>query len=100
MLDTDVRFPAETTLRGEGFALRPLCAEDAPDVALAGADELIQRWLPLPRPYTMETARTFIDGFARDLQRSGSGLVQAIEVEDRLAGCIDLKKTDWPVVST
>lgn len=95
MLDSHLRFPADTTLRGQGFALRPLRAEDAADVAMAGADELTQRWLPLPRPYTMDTARTFIDEFAPDLQRSGRGLVRAIEVDERLAGCIDLKKTDW-----
>jgi RimJ/RimL family protein N-acetyltransferase len=88
-------FPADVTLRGDGFVLRPLHVEDAPDVALAASDELTMRWLPLPRPYTEDTALAFITELAPGQQAEGAGIVRAIEERGRLAGCIDLKKTDW-----
>lgn len=100
MLPDGATFPADTTLQGDGFTLRPLTGLDVPDIAEAGADELTQRWLPLPRPYTMETARSFVADFAPEMQRSGSGIVRAIEVDGRLAGCIDLKHTDWRGLTT
>lgn len=88
-------FPADVTLTGDGFVLRPLHDEDAPDVALAASDDLTMRWLPLPRPYTEDTALTFIKELAPGQQAAGTGIVRAIERRGRLSGCIDLKKTDW-----
>lgn len=96
MVPTTTTFPADTTLHGDGFVLRPLLETDAADVLRACTDELTQRWLPLPSPYTIDDALSFISHFAPEAQRSGSGLVRAIEVDGRLGGCIDLKKTDWP----
>lgn len=98
---------AETAVPAEGAALstqrlllRPLTPADAPDIALACSDALIQRWLPLPSPYTEEVAMSFIQDLAPLQQASGAGVVRAIEVAGRLAGCIDLKKTDWGAGTT
>lgn len=93
-------FPAETMLRGDGFVLRPLHEDDANDVLLAASDELTQQWLPLPRPYTLDAARAFVSEFAPAMLESGLGIVRAIDVDGRLAGCIDLKHTDWRARTT
>jgi RimJ/RimL family protein N-acetyltransferase len=50
-------------LRGEGIVLRSWRAEDAPAVCAACQDPEIQYWMPIiPRPYTIEDARTFVSG--------------------------------------
>ncbi|MEY9965732.1 RimJ/RimL family protein N-acetyltransferase [Streptacidiphilus sp. MAP12-16] len=40
--------------------LRPFAAEDAPRVYRECQDEEIQRWIPVPVPYTAEDARIFV----------------------------------------
>lgn len=87
-------FP-DVCLTGTGFELRPLTEQDAADVAAACRDELTQKWLPLPQPYTTETALTFINRLAPEQRTSGAGLVRAIDVGGKLSGVIDLKRTDW-----
>jgi len=87
-------FP-DVVLTGSGFELRPLTERDADDVAASCRDELTQTWLPLPRPYTTETALAFITRLAPEQRTSGAGLVRAIDVDGRLCGVIDLKRTDW-----
>jgi RimJ/RimL family protein N-acetyltransferase len=69
-------------------------------VVAAASDPETQRWLPLPRPYSADDARWFIHTFAAEQQRSGDGLVRAVEVAGRLVGAIDLKKTDWRARTT
>lgn len=86
-------FPS-AELVGDGVLLRPLRLDDVPDVAVAGADPLTQRWLPLPSPYTEDDARWFVEQFAPGQLASGDGIVFAVEVTGRLAGAIDLKHTD------
>jgi RimJ/RimL family protein N-acetyltransferase len=100
MSENSHAFPADTVLRGEGFVLRPLHDDDVNDVLLAASDKLTQRWLPLPSPYTLDTARAFVSEFAPAMLESGLGIVRAIDVDDRLAGCIDLKHTDWRARTT
>lgn len=96
---TEPTFP-DVTLGDGRLVLRPLVEADLPAVAESGADPLIQTWLPLPRPYTLDDARWFVLTFAPAQQRSGQGLVRALELEGRLAGVIDLKRTDWPALTT
>jgi len=85
----------DVSLTGSGFSLRPLTEADTDDVAAACRDELTQKWLPLPQPYTAETALAFITRLAPAQRTSGSGLVRAIDVDGRVSGVIDLKHTDW-----
>ena len=93
------RFPS-LTLQDHRFALRPLTEDDVPAVTACGSDELIQAWLPLPQPYTEEHARWFCVDFSAAQQQSGRGLVLGIEKDEKLAGAIDLKRTDWKARST
>jgi ribosomal-protein-serine acetyltransferase len=85
----------DASLTGGGFELRPLTERDADDVAAACRDELTQKWLPLPQPYTPETALAFITRLAPEQRTSGAGLVRAIDIDGRVSGVIDLKHTDW-----
>lgn len=88
------------TLRGERVVLRPIASADVPAIAEACGDEVIQEWLPLPNPYRLEDARWFVDVFAPQQLASGDGIVFGIEFEGRLAGAIDLKRTDWRARAT
>jgi RimJ/RimL family protein N-acetyltransferase len=50
-------------LRGERVVVRSWRPEDTPAVYAACQDEEIQRWIPfIPRPYTEEDARAFVEG--------------------------------------
>ena len=90
----------DVTLAGDGFRLSPLSADDIEDVTSGCRDEVTQRWLPLPVPYTVDVARGFVEDIAPAMLASGAGLVRRIEVEQRLCGVIDLKHTDWRAGTT
>lgn len=85
----------DVTLGGKGFTLRAPQPEDVGPIATACRDELIQRWLPLPRPYQESDARFFVEEFATSQLSGGDGIVRAIDVAGELGGMIDLKHTDW-----
>ena len=87
-------FP-ETTISAGDLTLRPLTDADTDDVTRACQDAEIQRWLPLPRPYTRAGAEWFIGTFGPSQRESGAGVVFAIESAGRLVGAIDLKHVDW-----
>ncbi|MGI8829665.1 MAG: GNAT family N-acetyltransferase [Candidatus Limnocylindria bacterium] len=77
--------------------LRPYRAEDAPDVAIACRDELIQHWLPLPNPYTDADALAWCTQISPGFRTSGEGIEWAAvrRADDRLIGSFGLKRTDW-----
>jgi ribosomal-protein-serine acetyltransferase len=87
-------FP-EVTLTTARLTFRPLETTDAGALAAAGSDDVTQTWLPLPRPYSEGDALRWISQVAPDRQRSGFGLVRAIDAAGRLAGTIDFKRTEW-----
>lgn len=95
-MTTDERFP-EAELRTERLLLRPYRPTDAPAVAEACRDELIQRWLPLPNPYTDADALTWCRDVAPRFRETGEGIEwAAIRLADeRLIGSFGLKRTDW-----
>ena len=88
---------SELRLETPRLVLRPYRAEDAPDVALACRDELTQRWLPLPNPYTDADALGWCTEISPGFRTSGEALeVAAIRRADvRLIGSFGLKRTDW-----
>jgi len=90
-------FP-ETVLRTDRLLLRPFTAEDVEDTRLACSDELTQRWLPLPQPYSTEHAASWCTDVSHRLRTSGDGVHFAVtDVESgRLLGTVGLKKTNWP----
>lgn len=96
LLDGVQTFP-EVTLQTARLTLRPYRAEDAPDVALACRDELTQRWLPLPNPYTDADALAWCTEISARFRTSGEGIEWAAvrRSDDRLIGSFGLKRTDW-----
>lgn len=87
-------FPDEW-IPGTGLVLRPLTPEDAQTLVTACNDTVVQRWLPLPHPYTHQHARALVREQAPRTQEAGSGLIRGIDQEGRLVGVIDLKHADW-----
>lgn len=96
LLDRVRIFPA-ATLETPRVLLRPHRAADVPDVALACRDELTQRWLPLPNPYTDADAVAWCTEMAPRFRTSGEGIEWAAirRSDDRLIGSFGLKRTDW-----
>ena len=74
-------------LRDEELALRPFTMDDVTAIVEACNDPEIQHWIPMvPRPYTDEDARTFVQG-----EVAGIGQHQfAITENGRLIGSIGL----------
>lgn len=90
------RFPACEILTSR-LRIRDFRLGDIPDLALAATDETIQRWLPLPKPYTLAHAEQWCTVTAPRAFEEGTGLELA--VEDRgtkeLIGSVRLKSTNW-----
>lgn len=82
-------------LKSDSVEIRPLSISDQTFVEEVGKDDEIQKWFPLPFPYTSEHARLFIQDQAARVQSSGVGLVSVVEYETRFAGLIDIKRADW-----
>lgn len=76
------------------LAVRPLALTDQDAILIAGNDDEMQKWFPLPSPYTIINARSFFDS-ANQKQMGGSGLISAFEYDGKFAGVVDIKKTDW-----
>lgn len=76
--------------------LRAFEAGDVGDVAAACADPLIQRWLPLPSPYTDEDARAWVTEGAHADRLAGCGIQRAMAPTDggRLVGSVGLVRID------
>ncbi len=89
-------FP-EVELRTERLLLRAYQRDDAPAVAEACRDELLQRWLPLPNPYTDADAMTWCRDIAPRFRETGEGIEWAAMrlADNRLVGSFGLKRTDW-----
>ncbi len=88
------RFPLQVLTNGT-ISLRALRDSDAPLIAIAGGDSETQKWLPLPKPYTIEDAKRFISEISIQTQEVGTGIVFAIERQGSFVGCIDVKRAEW-----
>ncbi|MFJ8444403.1 GNAT family N-acetyltransferase [Kitasatospora griseola] len=88
---------AETVLHTDRLTLRPFNSTDIRDTQASCADELTQRWLPLPQPYTLDDATAWCTTVAHSLRESGDGIHFAVtDTRTRhLLGTVGLKKTDW-----
>ncbi len=66
-------------------------------MARACRDELTQRWLPLPNPYTDADALAWCTEISPRFRTSGDGIEWAAvrRSDDRLIGSFGLKRTDW-----
>lgn len=86
-------------IESERLLLRPWRATDAEDVRAACADLSIQRWLPLPRPYTRLDAERWVTEDGHRLRRSGGGLQCALaeRATGRLVGSAGLRVDAGPL---
>jgi RimJ/RimL family protein N-acetyltransferase len=88
-------FP-ELTLVVDDIVLRPFGAGDVAATEVACNDEEIQRWLPLPFPYTRADARAWCLRISHSLRTTGDGLHTAVTTAaGDLIGTVGLKRTDW-----
>lgn len=67
-------------------ALDPMGEDDLPRIVAGASDPEVQRWLPLPAPYTEETARRFLADQAA-AAASGRGLTFAVRRAGRPELC-------------
>lgn len=86
-------------LVSDAIAIRPLAFSDQDAIVTAGNDDDMQKWFPLPYPYTGENAKWFIQELAHGRKNDGTGLISAIEYEGKFAGAIDIKRADWRALS-
>ncbi|MEV6835801.1 GNAT family protein [Streptomyces sp. NPDC051133] len=95
------QFPDETIRTGR-LVLRPFAERDIPAVQAACDDEVTQRWLPLPSPYTEEHARWWCTEGAPQSLSSGDGIQFAAEdgTSGELVGCFGFKSTNWRELTT
>jgi RimJ/RimL family protein N-acetyltransferase len=64
-----MQWPGRVELSDGSLLLRPWRAEDVPRAAEICRDPEISRWTSVPRPYTEEHARTWIEQTRRDWER-------------------------------
>lgn len=85
-------------VRTDRLLLRPWQPGDAGDVRAACADPTIQRWLPLPRPYTLADAEHWVTEEGHRARRSGEGLQCAVAERrtGRLVGSCGLRVDTGP----
>jgi RimJ/RimL family protein N-acetyltransferase len=81
-------FP-DQNLATRRLLLRPFSVDDVDLIVSAAGDELVQRWLPMPRPYTREDAVHWCTVQAPEARTSGAGLARAVTHDERLVGAID-----------
>jgi len=91
---SDQVFPTDS-FGSDLITLRMLNEDDAPAIAIACNDVEIQKWLPLPTPYTIESARWFVNDHATKTQEAGTGIIFAIDHAGDFIGCIDVKRAEW-----
>jgi RimJ/RimL family protein N-acetyltransferase len=91
----DERMFPDVVVRTERLTLRPLREDDVDVMVAAVMDPDVQRWLPLPNPYSRAEGLSYVGELAPAARTSGRGLVRGIEMDGGLVGLIDLKRTDW-----
>ncbi|MEO3874660.1 GNAT family N-acetyltransferase [Nonomuraea sp. B12E4] len=100
LLRGDSRFPSDTLprteLRTPRLLLRPPAPGDVPDLAATGADPVTQARTGVPRGYTQDHARAFIDQSER-MRLRGAGVAWTVEelATGRYAASVDLRDLDW-----
>ena len=85
--------PRPPVLSDGVVTLRGWTLADAPEVARACDDPLTARWLPVPVPYRLEDARSYIDGFIAGAWADGTAAELAVIDADtgELLGAMGLK---------
>ena len=89
------------TLRTERLILRPWAEADVDAITAACQDPLIQRYIPVPVPYTRADAETFVRVTAPHIRATGTGAIFGVFVAGtgEMVGSIgvhDLNRLDAP----
>lgn len=95
------RFPS-LTVATPRLHVRPLQAADAPDVVEIFADRQTRRWLPFPTGDGPVDAVAWCTGIAATVRDRGDGDHYGVvrREDDRVVGCLWLRRTDWTARST
>lgn len=86
-------FPQIRLRLGE-ILLRPLGLDDQVPIAISANDPDIQRWFPLPSPYTESHANSWVKDSIQRLS-NGNGFVSVIDYQDKFCGLLDVKRVEW-----
>jgi signal transduction histidine kinase len=94
---TGRREPPDPPLGDDVVSLRPPGQSDVPAIAAACVDPEIARWVPVPVPYTVEDARTFVEAATGEWSSGTSATFAIIErARDTLVGMVGLHRGDRP----
>ncbi|WP_169063921.1 GNAT family N-acetyltransferase [Geodermatophilus dictyosporus] len=79
-------------VRTARLVLRPFRPDDVPAVHRASQDPETQRWVSaIPVPYTLEDARSFVEGVGTAHRAEGLGLPVVVEADGELVGTAALQ---------
>ncbi|NJC71115.1 GNAT family N-acetyltransferase [Planosporangium thailandense] len=98
---TVTRFPS-LTVATPRLHVRPLEVDDAADVAEIFADRQTRRWLPFPTGDGPVDAVSWCTDLATAVRDGGDGDHYGVvrREDDRVVGCLWLRRTDWTARST
>src|SRR5947209_7799363 len=84
------------------LALAAPTEDDIPDVVEACQDPETQAWVPLPSPYTRESAEFFVRSYGPHGAASGRYTVWALHLREggRLLGALEARSDDAPGVAS
>lgn len=77
--------PRPITLEGTHVRLTPLTREHADGLFAAAQDDMVWRWMPNPRPKTVDDARAWIDAALRTAE---AGDAVPFAIVDRASGAV------------
>jgi RimJ/RimL family protein N-acetyltransferase len=86
-----MRWPRSVELSDGRLLLRPWALDDVSRVAEICRDPEIARWTTVPRPYTEQHARRWIEQTARDWERGEGEAAFAVTGGDEVLGAIGLR---------
>lgn len=79
----------DALLQGDGFVLRTPRVDDAEGLAACWADDLTQRWLPVPGHASLAAAQDYVEAVV-PRRRVLGGLELVVEREGRASGVVGL----------
>ncbi|MGP3974705.1 GNAT family N-acetyltransferase [Streptomyces sp. 8N114] len=93
-------FP-DISISTDRLVLRPFEEADVPALTEMMADDQITAWMAAPVPFTEAEARNLVTRRAPARRTSGDGIVFAVTelLTQRLVGLVELRDTDWRVLS-
>ncbi|MFG3256485.1 GNAT family N-acetyltransferase [Streptomyces sp. NPDC048172] len=93
-------FP-DISISTDRLVLRPFEEADIPALVEMVTDDQVIAWTTYPVPYTEAEARAYVAREAPAVRTGGDGIVFAVTefLTQRLVGVVELRRTDWRVLS-